>query len=104
MMMSNYELLLRLSQHLKSEHKPIEAGWIKIRARLIPDDTPQDAADTMRFFFFAGALHVFEHITDIEGLILSEEEYHQRLNVIKAELADFLERTIALHLPTKGNA
>jgi len=103
-MMSNYELLLRLSQQLEAEKKPTEAGWIKLRAITFRDDTPQAIVDGARFYFFAGALHMFEHIVYADGGSDNEDEFAARMEVIRHEMLNFLAEVEARSAVTKGNA
>jgi hypothetical protein len=102
-MSSNRDLLLSLSELLDEQGKPVEAGWIKVRACLREPSAEQAAL--ARFYFMSGALHLFRHICDLDDQSRDGEQFNDRMCRVRDELQDFA-RSVLAHdsVVTKGNA
>jgi hypothetical protein len=97
--------LQRLARTLTDEGKLIEAGWIGMRLAAIPRDAPQIQLDEMRMAFFGGAQHLFRCLMSIldPGDEPTEADY-RRMELIDAELKEFIAAYSAKHLHTEGSA
>jgi hypothetical protein len=88
--------LEKLSKRLTDEGKLIEAGWVGLRAAVIPPEASAEQLDDMRNAFFAGAQHLFASIMTIldEDKEPTEDDLH-RLSMINQELQKFVEELMA---------
>lgn len=80
----------QLSRELTDQGKLIEAGWVSLRAQVIPPDAPQLQVDEMRMAFMAGAQHLFGSIMMIleEGEEPTDADQH-RMEQIHKELDEY---------------
>jgi hypothetical protein len=101
--MSNRDLLLSLSKLLDEQGKPVEAGWIKVRACL-REPTSAEQAGLARFYFMSGALHLFRHICDLDDQARDGEQFNDRMCRVRDELQDFARSVLAHDAVTKDNA
>ncbi len=99
--------LERLSHDLTDQGRLIEAGWIGLRIAAFPVDTPADQLAEMRNVFFAGAHHLFASLMTIldpaDGVEPTEADL-TRMDLIDAELKEFIRDYASTRLPTKGSA
>jgi hypothetical protein len=97
--------LERLSRELTDSGKLIEVGFISLRLACIPLDAPAEQLREMRMAFFAGAQHLFGTImTILEPGDEPTEKDLKRLDLINAELGEFIKDFEMRHTPTKGTA
>jgi hypothetical protein len=97
--------LQRFARTLTDEGKLIEAGWIGMRLAAIARDAPQIQLDEMRMAFFGGAQHLFGCLMSIldPGDEPTEADY-RRMELIDAELKEFIAAYSAKYLHTEGSA
>jgi hypothetical protein len=92
------EQLEELTKNLTDSGKLIEAGWVSLRAMILPPDTPQIQVDEMRKAFMAGAQHLFSSImTVLDPEDEPTDADLERMDKISAELRAYgeeLEREI----------
>ena len=102
--MADRQFLEQLSRKLADEGKLIEAGWMAMRAAVIPADAPPGQLREMRLAYMAGAQHLFSSIMlvmDPGDEPTAEDE--RRMELINAEIKQFtreLEERVRL---TKGS-
>lgn len=85
-------LLERVTKELIDQGKLLEAGWIGLRLRVIPDDASATQLDEMRMAYFAGAQHLFSSIMSmLDPDAEPTENDLGRMDLISAELNNFLE-------------
>jgi hypothetical protein len=85
------EWLEGMSRELVDKGLLIEAGWVSLRASVIPPDAPEDQLREMRMAFFAGAQHLFGSImTVLDPESEPTEADLKRMDNINNELNDFL--------------
>ncbi len=77
--------------------KLIEAGWQAYRMLSIPPDAPDIQVSECRLAFFFGAQHLFASLTSIfdDGGEEPTMEDLKRMDIIDAELREFIERVKA---------
>ena len=79
-----------LARRLADEGKLIEAGWVALKALVVPPTAPETQIEDMRMAYFAGAQHLFASILTIlePGAEPSDQDL-ERMDLINDELATF---------------
>jgi hypothetical protein len=96
--------LRKLSERLRKNKLPIEAGWTLFRTKAPPDVT-EDYAAAIRPFVFRGAVILYELLE--ESALTGDEEFREMLAQIGDELEayqDAEELSALLHEPAAGQA
>lgn len=90
--MADRQYLEQLSKRLADDGKLIEAGWMGLRASVIPPDAPAIQLQEMRMAFLAGAQHLFSSIMSIldPGTNPTKADL-RRMDLIDRELNAFAE-------------
>ena len=80
----------KVARDLTDQGRLIEAGWITLRALILPRTAPAVQIDEMRKAFFAGAQHLFASIVSIlEPDADVTEADLRRMSLIHEELERF---------------
>jgi len=95
--------LLDAGDKLDADAKPLEAGWLKLRA-CMQAGVPQGAVDVAHYYFMCGALHLFEQITDNDVAAMDLDDFDERMCGLRDELEVFIRSTMLQHAPTRGSA
>lgn len=94
-----------LTRKLTDDGHLIEAGWIGLRAMLLPPDTPEFQVADMRKAFMAGAQHTW---SSMMTMLKPDDDPTtadmSRMDKIQAELEAFAQELARDHYPTKGSA
>lgn len=94
-----------VTKELVSRGLLMEAGFVSLRAIVIPKDASDAQVHEMRMAFFAGAQHLF---ASIMAVMDSEREPTdadlQKMSAIQEELDKFRREFELRHQPVKGQA
>jgi hypothetical protein len=91
-----------LTENLLREGRLIEAGWIGLQETLPPSS--KEWRNDMRTAFFAGAQHVFESIVAAARSKDANDQQHVQLQLIDAELREFIIEHQLRYAPVAGSA
>lgn len=95
----------RLSRELIAQGKLIEAGFC-LRILAVDTEASPDQAEALRSAFFAGAHHLFTCMVAVLDPTTPEPTPAdlEKMDLIEAELADFVKDFATRQLATKGTA